>query len=163
MKPIFKTLIQIVSLLCMQSLWAHDFKAGDIAIDHPYATVSMSGSKNGAVYFKGIKNTGKDADQLMSVKSSIADKTEIHEMKMVGDVMKMRALNAIDIPAGSVVSVIKGNPNGYHVMLLGLKKPLKVGDKFPLWLSFKKAGEVEVEVWVQAPDTSVKTEEHKHH
>ena len=112
--------------------------------------------------FQELKNTGKEVDQLISVKSKIADKTEIHEMKMDGDVMKMRALSSIDIPAGSVVSVIKGNPNGYHVMLLGLKKPLKEGDKFPLWLRFKKAGEVEVEVLVKAPEAAVKHEEHKH-
>ena len=149
-------------LTCIQVANAHDFKVGSITVDHPYAAVSMAGSKNGAVYFKGFKNVGKEVDQLISVKSNIADKTEIHEMKMDGDVMKMRALSSIDIPAGSVVSVIKGNPNGYHVMLFGLKKPLKEGDKFPLWLRFKKAGEVEVEVLVKAPEAAVKHEEHKH-
>ena len=162
MKVLLKILTSFLFLTAVHSLWAHDFKAGDISIDHPYATVSMSGSKNGAVYFKSIKNSGKDADQLVAVKSQIADKTEIHEMKMDGDVMKMRALSAVDIPAGAVVSVMKGNPNGYHVMLLGLKKPLKEGDKFPLRLSFKKAGEVEVEVVVQAADPAGKHEEHKH-
>jgi copper(I)-binding protein len=60
------------------------------------------------------------------------------------------------------VSVAKGNPNGYHLMLLGLKKPLKDGDKFPVWLTFKKAGVVEVEVWVQPPTEVNKPEEHKH-
>lgn len=162
MKTNFIFVISSLLITATQSLWAHDFKAGDIAIDHPYATPSIAGGKNGAVYFKGIKNSGKDADQLVSVKSPIADKTEIHEMKMEGDVMKMRALSAVDIPAGAVLSVIKGNPNGYHVMLLGLKKPLKEGDKFPLRLTFKKAGELEVEVWVQEADNAVKHEEHKH-
>ena len=160
---------QIVTLVASMTfsfmsfnLYAHGFKAGEITIEHPYSNPSNAGSKNGAVYFKSIKNSGKDADQLVAVKSQIADKTEIHEMKMDGDVMKMRALSAVDIPAGSVVSVMKGNPNGYHVMLLGLKKPLKAGDKFPLRLSFKKAGEVEVEVVVQAADPAGKHEEHKH-
>ena len=162
MKVLFNLFISFLLLASVQTLRAQDFKAGNIVIDSPYATVSMHGSKNGAVYFKSIKNSGKDADQLVSVKSQIADKTEIHEMKMDGDVMKMRALNSVDIPAGSVVSVMKGNPNGYHVMLLGLKKPLKEGDKFPLRLSFKKAGEIEVEVVVQAADPAVKHEEHKH-
>jgi len=83
-------------------------------------------------------------------------------MKMEGDVMKMRPLSSIDIPAGSEVSFAKGNPIGYHVMLIGLKKPLKVGDKFSVWLTFKHAGEVEVEVWVQTPKDANKVEEHKH-
>ena len=78
-------------LTCIQVANAHDFKVGSITVDHPYAAVSMAGSKNGAVYFKELKNTGKEVDQLISVKSKIADKTEIHEMKMDGDVMKMRA------------------------------------------------------------------------
>ncbi len=162
MKVLFKILTSFLFMATVQTIWAQDFKAGTIVVERPHATVSMHGSKNGAVYFKSIKNSGKDADQLVAVKSQIADKTEIHEMKMDGDVMKMRALSAVDIPAGSVVSVMKGNPNGYHVMLLGLKKPLKAGDKFPLRLSFKKAGEVEVEVVVQAADPAGKHEEHKH-
>jgi copper(I)-binding protein len=162
MKVFFKLVTSFLFLASAQTIWAQDFKAGTIVVERPHATVSMHGSKNGAFFFKSIKNSGKDADQLVSVKSQIADKTEIHEMKMDGDVMKMRALSAIEIPAGSVISVIKGNPSGYHVMLLGLKKPLKEGDKFSLWLSFKKAGEVEVEVVVQAPEAAVKHEEHKH-
>ena len=162
MKNFFTSSIFLLLISVVQTAMAHDFKVGSITVEHPYAAVSMAGSKNGAVYFKGLKNAGNEIDQLISVKSKMAGKTEIHEMKMDGDVMKMRALSAIDIPAGSVVSVIKGNPSGYHVMLLGLKKPLKEGDKFPLWLSFKKAGEVEVEVWVQAAETDVKQEEHKH-
>jgi copper(I)-binding protein len=162
MNNFFTSSIFLLLISVVQTAMAHDFKVGSITVEHPYAAVSMAGSKNGAVYFKGLKNAGNEIDQLISVKSKMAGKTEIHEMKMDGDVMKMRALSAIDIPAGSVVSVIKGNPSGYHVMLLGLKKPLKEGDKFPLWLRFKKAGEVEVEVWVQAPESVVKHEEHKH-
>lgn len=144
------------------SAFAHGFQAGDLYIKHPYATPTAAASKNGAVYFKSINNSGKAADQLVSAKTTVADRIEIHEMKMDGDVMKMRPLSSIDIPAGAEVSVAKGNPNGYHLMLMGLKNPLKDGDKFTVWLSFKKAGEVEVEVWVQLPKDSSKSEEHKH-
>jgi len=141
---------------------AHGFQLGEIYIKHPYAAPSLAGSKNGAVFLKSIKNSGKDADQLISVRTQAADNAELHEMKMDGDVMKMRSVSNIDIPAGGEVSIAKGNPNGYHIMLTGLKKPLKEGDKFPVWLTFKKAGEVEVEVWVQSPADGNKTEEHKH-
>jgi len=144
---------------------AHDFQVGELLVKHPYAMPSPTGSKNGAAFLKQIKNSGKLADQLVSVRTQIANKAEIHEMKMDGDVMKMRAISGIDIPPGAEVSVAKGNANGYHLMLLGLKKPLKDGDKFSMWLTFKRAGEVKVEVGVQSPADAEKTEksqEHKH-
>jgi copper(I)-binding protein len=154
-------------IICLSSLLAlpaqaHGFAVGELLVRHPYAAPSLAGSQNGAVYFKGIKNAGKEADQLLSAKTQVADKVEIHEMTMSGDVMKMRPLSSIEIPAGGEVSVAKGNPNGYHLMLLGLKKPLKDGDRFPVWLTFKRAGEVKVEVYVQTPKAAAQTEEHKH-
>ena len=130
-----------------------------VKVEGAWARATVQGQKATGAF---MKLTADKALKLVSVSSPAAGLAEIHEMKMDGDVMKMRALNSVDIPAGSVVSVLKGNPNGYHVMLLGLKKPLKEGDKFPLRLSFKKAGEVEVEVVVQAADPAVKHEEHKH-
>jgi len=144
------------------SAQAHGFAVGELFVRHPYATPSLAGSQNGAVYFKGIKNAGKEADQLLSAKTQMADKVEIHEMTMDGDIMKMRPLSSIEIPAGGEVSVAKGNPNGYHLMLLGLKQTLKDGDRFPVWLTFKQAGEVKVEVYVQTPKASAQAEEHKH-
>ena len=150
------------SCLLSLSAQAHGFAVGELFVRHPYATPSLAGSQNGAVYFKGIKNAGKEADQLLSAKTQVADKVEIHEITMDGDVMKMRPLSSIEIPAGGEVSVAKGNPNGYHLMLLDLKQPLKDGDRFPVWLTFKQAGEVKVEVYVQTPKTSAQVEEHKH-
>ena len=161
--PLFARLF----LFCLGSIMAitanaHGFELGDLFVRHPYATPSLVGSQNGAVYFKGIKNAGKEADQLLSAKTQVADKVEIHEMTMDGDVMKMRPLSSIEIPAGGEVSVAKGNPNGYHLMLLGLKQALKDGDRFPVWLTFKRSGEVKVEVYVQTPKAPAQSEQHKH-
>ena len=161
--PLFARLL----LFCLGSIMAitanaHGFELGDLFVRHPYATPSLAGSQNGAVYFKGIKNAGKEADQLLSAKTQVAEKVEIHEMTMDGDIMKMRPLSSIDIPAGGEVSIAKGNPNGYHLMLLGLKKPLQEGDSFPVWLTFKQAGEVKVDVRVQVPKASSQPQEHKH-
>jgi len=144
------------------SAQAHGFAVGELFVRHPYATPSLAGSQNGAVYFKGIKNAGKEADQLLSAKTQMADKVEIHEMTMDGDIMKMRPLSSIEIPPGGEVSVAKGNPNGYHLMLLGLKQPLKDGDRFPVWLTFKRSGEVKVEVYVQTPKAPAQSEQHQH-
>ena len=113
--------------------------------------------------FLTIDNPGPTPDRLLSASTDRAARVEIHEMKMDGDVMKMRAISGIDIPPGAEVSVAKGNAKGFHLMLLGLKKPLKDGDKFAMWLTFKRAGEVEVEVWVQSPADADKPEQSQEH
>ena len=82
--------------------------------------------------------------------SASADKVEIHEMKMDGNVMRMKAVLQLEVPAGKPVEL---GPGGYHVMLLGLKKPLAKGDKVVLKLHFegrdKKAQVVEVQAAVR--------------
>ena len=160
-KILFCSVTMAFAALTFDAL-AHGFQIGDLYVKHPYSVPSITGAKNGVAYFKGIKNSGANADQLIAVKTQVAERAELHVMKMEGDVMKMRPLSSIDIPAESEVSFAKGNPNGYHVMLMGLKKPLNDGDKFLVRLTFKHAGEVEVEVWVQTPKDANKAEEHKH-
>jgi copper(I)-binding protein len=83
--------------------------------------------------------------------SSPAGMTEMHEMAMDGTVMRMRQVNAIDLPAGKPVEL---KPGGLHLMLMGLKAPLKKGDQVPLTLRFEKAGEVKVELKVEAATPS---------
>jgi copper(I)-binding protein len=84
---------------------------------------------------------------------------------MEGDVMKMRALERLEIKAGEKVEMKSGQ--GYHIMLIGLKKPLKAGDSFPMQLSFRKAGKVQLTVTVMeavAPQKSGQHEQmHEHH
>jgi len=79
-------------------------------------------------------------------------------MKMEGDVMRMRQVDAIEVPVGQTVEL---KPGGYHLMFIGLKAPLKVGERFPMTLKFEKAGEVKVEVVVQAPGAAAEPQ-HKH-
>ena len=130
---------------------AHDFKAGDLRIDHPYATPSRPGVQTGAVYFRGIRNTGAQADRLLSASTPVAGRVHIHRMRMQGDVMQMRALPALDIPGHTTVPMRHNTPDGYHLMLFDLKAPLKDGDRFPVTLTFERAGTREVKVWVQTP------------
>lgn len=130
---------------------AHGVKAGDLAIDHPYATPSRPGMTTGAVYFRAIKNNGTEPDRLLSAHTPAAATVELHRMEMDGDVMRMRAVPAIELPAKTEVRLRHGTPNGHHLMLLGLKAPLKDGDRFPVTLTFRRAGEREVMVWVQTP------------
>jgi copper(I)-binding protein len=144
------------------SALAHGFKAGDLAIDHPYATPTRPGMNTGAVYFRAIKNNGTEPDRLLLARTPAAATVELHRMEMDGDVMRMRAVPAVELPAKTEVRLRHGTPNGHHLMLLGLKAPLKDGDRFPVTLTFQRAGEREVMVWVQTPRSSKKEAEHAH-
>jgi periplasmic copper chaperone A len=74
--------------------------------------------------------------KLVSATSPVAATVEIHEMKMVGNVMKMGAVPGLELPAGQTVEL---KPGGYHVMMMGLKQPLKGGDSVPLTLTVQGA------------------------
>jgi copper(I)-binding protein len=128
---------------------AHDFKAGALVIDHPYATPTPAGARTGAVYFRALKNTGREADRLLGASTPAAASVEIHRSTMDGDVMRMRQLDALALPAGAELKLRHGGE--LHLMLIELKAPLKEGDRFALRLRFERAGEREVTVWVQQP------------
>ncbi|MET4575073.1 copper chaperone PCu(A)C [Ottowia thiooxydans] len=128
---------------------AHDFRAGDVVIDHPYATPSLPGVKNGAAYFRAIRNAGGAADRLLGARTDVAARVELHSMRTENDVMRMREVQGIELPAGKSVQLRHGQKQ--HLMLVDLKKPLVVGDRFDLTLVFEKAGEKTVKVWVQQP------------
>lgn len=83
--------------------------------------------------------SGSDA-ALVGASSPVAGKVEVHEMKMVGETMKMGPIPRLALPAGKAVEL---KPGGYHVMLLDLKQPMKAGDKVPLTLEIETAGKRE--------------------
>lgn len=144
-----------------QGAHALGYQIGDLSIEHPYANATPAGSKNGAAYFKSIKNNGKQPDRLVSVKSSVSASTELHTMKMDGNIMRMREVTSIELPASGNTLFGQGTDNGYHVMLMGLKDPLKEGDSFKLNLKFERAGDIEVVVHVEKAKGS--SDAHKHH
>lgn len=127
---------------------AHEYKAGAVRIDHPWARPTQPGQKNGAAYLKSVTNGGKEADRLLRASTPVADRVELHTMSMEGNVMRMREVADIPVPAGQT---IKLEPGGLHLMLMGLKQPLKLGDTFPVTLEFERGGRTEVKVWVQQP------------
>lgn len=160
----------LIAALCtaLVALWlplpalAHGMKAGDLTIDHPYATPTRPGLTTGAVYVRAIKNNGAEPDRLLSARTPAAASVELHRMDMDGDVMRMRAVPAVDLAAKTEVRLRHGTANGYHLMLLGLTAPLTDGDRFPVTLTFQRAGEREVMVWVQTPRRPGKADGHQH-
>lgn len=95
-----------------------------------------------------MKLTAKDGARLVGGASPAAGVTEVHEMKMEGDVMKMRAIPGLELPAGKTVEL---KPGGYHVMLMDLKQPLTKDSTVPLTLVFRDAKGVESKVELKVP------------
>lgn len=137
---------------------AHGTRAGDLVIDHPYAVPSPVGSTTGAMYFRALKNHGEQADRLLGARTAVAESVEIHRSTLDGNVMRMRAVDALPLPAKSTVKPMHGGE--WHLMLLNLKAPLKDGDRFTATLRFERAGEKDVSVWVQQPRASAANHEH---
>ncbi|MGE5338917.1 MAG: copper chaperone PCu(A)C [Gemmatimonadota bacterium] len=98
--------------------------------------------------------TSKDGARVIGVATPVAGVAEIHEMKLEGGVMRMRAIDALDLPAGKPVEL---KPGGYHVMLLDLNRALKPGERIPLSLRVETRDRrlvtvpIEVEVGTRPP------------
>jgi periplasmic copper chaperone A len=115
---------------------------GSVAVVQPWARATPGMSQTGAVY---LTLRSAHADRLVGAATPVAQSAELHEMEMAGMVMKMRPLAGVTIPAGRPVVF---SPGGKHIMLMGLKAPLRPGETFPLTLTFAKAGQETVTVTV---------------
>ena len=124
---------------------------GDLTLSNPYSRASLPKSPV-AGGFLTITNAGGD-DRLVSISAdAISAHGEIHDMEMVGDVMKMRELpEGLPIPAGATVELM---PGAKHLMFMELKQPLVAGDQIKVKLVFEKAGEVELPMNVVARDAA---------
>jgi copper(I)-binding protein len=129
---------------------AHGADVGDIAIGHPFATPSIPGSSNGAAYLASIENKGAVADRLVRASTPAAARVELHTMAVDAQgVMRMREIDGIALAPKAKVQMKPGA--GLHMMLIGLKEPLKEDASFPMTLEFERAGKVEVKVIVGQP------------
>lgn len=110
--------------------------------------------------FMTLHNMEGDEDRLVAASSPIADRVEVHNSVMKDGVMSMMHVEELLIPAGETVTL---KPGGYHVMLMGLKKPLAKGTDFPVTLKFARAGEITVTVKVKdAGAMDMHNKKHKH-
>ncbi len=107
-------------------------------------------SENGAVYLT-LKNYGDAPDQLVGASSPVAAQVEIHGHTMEGGLMTMRRVNSLPLNPGEYVKL---EPGGIHLMLIGLKRPVKEGDQIALTLQFEKASTLEVTVTVEPLGTT---------
>jgi copper(I)-binding protein len=135
-----------------------------VTVKDPWVRATVSQQKATGAF---MQITSAQDAQLVSASSPVAGVVEVHEMTMEKDVMKMRAVKALDLPAGKSVEL---KPGGYHVMLMDLKQQMKEGDTVPVTLVVegkdKKRTTIEVKAAVKALTTQAKPADphsaHKH-
>jgi copper(I)-binding protein len=152
----------LVLIATLASLAYAQTPSANVEVKDAWVRSTVPGQKGTGAF---MKITAKDGAKLVGVSSPVAGVGEVHEMKMEGDVMKMRALPLLDLPAGKAVEL---KPGGYHVMLMDLKQALVKDSKVPLTLVFKDAKGAESKMELSLPVSNVapaapgKASDHKH-
>ena len=118
---------------------------GPLRIVNPWTRAAGQGMQGGG--FLVIRNTGTTPDRLVSGTTPVAGRLELHTHIRDGDVMRMRPVADIPVPANGEVTL---QPGGLHLMLIGLTRPMNDGQTIPVTLRFEQAGEVTVQLAVQA-------------
>jgi periplasmic copper chaperone A len=112
----------------------------------------FSAGANSAVYMR-LTDLGINPDELVSASSPFAQKVELHVFAIQNKIYGMQPVDAIKVSPGAAATVLR--PGGAHVMLEGLKQPLRAGESIPLSLTFKNAGKAQIEVRVESPQAAM--------
>ena len=140
--------LSIASSLTLVSMTALA-QAAAVKVEGAWARATVQGQKGTGAF---MSLTSKEGTTLVGVSTPIAGVAEVHEMKMDGDIMKMRAMPVLDLPAGKKVDL---KPGGFHVMLMDLKAPLALGSSVPVTLLFKDAKGVQSKLELTLPVSAV--------
>jgi copper(I)-binding protein len=134
-----------VALGLLFGLMASIAVAADVKVSDPVVRAVPKVSTNSAAFLT-LTNEGKKDVKLVSVDSDIAERVELHGHKKEGDMMRMFKVDDIDVPAGKTVKLQSG---GYHIMVMGLKKPVTAGGEVDLTLHFSDGDAVDVKAPVK--------------
>jgi len=133
--------------LSATAAYARDYKVGSVVIADPWSRATPKGAKVAAGYMK-ITNNGATPDRLIGGSADVAPKLEVHDMTMDRGVMMMRPVKGgLEIKPGETVEL---KPDSYHLMFLGLQRPLAKGEDVKATLEFEKAGKGDVTFEVRA-------------
>lgn len=136
--------LAVAPLLAGTQTAAHEFhRLGDIVIEQPWSRATPV--KVGGAYMT-LRNNGNAPDTLIRIASPVAERAEIHETKIEGGMAMMRPVGGLELKRRSSVQL---KPGGLHVMLIGLRRPLKEGERIALALTFERAGTIEIEARVE--------------
>lgn len=145
MRPLHAIAIILGLLTPLAPAAADTIRAGDMVIEGQWARATPPTARNGAAYLV-LRNEGTEPDRLVAATTAASERVELHTHIREGDIIRMREVDAIDLPAGETVTL---EPGGLHVMLLGLRAPLVDGEQFTLALELERAGTIEIEVPVK--------------
>jgi copper(I)-binding protein len=140
-----------VAAMMLMSLTAHAQRNADVEVKSAWARPTVAGQMGTGAF---MQLTSRDGARLLGASSDVAGVVEIHEMAMEGNVMRMRPIRLLELPAGGTVEL---KPGGHHMMLMDLKRPLAVGEKIKVELRLETRDKklvtqpIEVEVRPRAP------------
>ncbi len=143
-KAVLFTCVAVFSLIST-TIIAHEFKTGNLLIDHPTVRLTIPGRPGAG--FMMVHNMGDTPDRIISASSPAAKRIEIHTHTMTDGIMRMRPVKGVDIPAKSQVPFQSG---GFHLMVFGLKADVKAGSEIPITVVFEKAGALKISANVNA-------------
>lgn len=163
MKTYLPFLLASTALMALQTAAFAAQGAMPPKVEGAWARSSVPGQSGTGAF---MRITAAQPMQLIGVATPVAGTAEVHEMKMEGDIMRMRAVDKLDLPAGRTIEL---KPGGFHIMLMELKQPLAAGNAIPLTLRFRDASgaehrlELKVPVAARAPGAAAApTDGHKH-
>jgi copper(I)-binding protein len=137
------SVLTLLSSVVLSSAWAQ--APAPVVVEGAWARASVAGQSGTGAF---MRLTAREPLALVGVRSPVAGVAEIHEMKMDGDVMRMRAIPQLPLPSGQAVEL---RPGGYHLMLMNLKAPLSAGSQVPVTLVLRDAQGTERRIDMQVP------------
>ena len=138
----------MAALFVAAPVFAHEITVGDLQIIHPHIPQPAATAK-AAGGFMAITNNGTEIERLIGVETGIAAKSSVHESKVdANGIGTMTHVDAIEIAPGETINLEHG---GYHVMFMGLARPLTEGERHKAVLIFERAGRVEIEFEIDPP------------
>lgn len=155
----YRIALALVATLAVPA-FAQDTRKGSITAADAWSRATAPRASVGAGYVT-IRNSGTQPDRLISATSPRAARVEIHTMSLDNGIMRMRQLsNGLEVPAGGEALLA---PGGNHIMLIGLKAPLKEGERVPATLRFARAGTIKVHFKVAAAGAPGPGADHRGH
>ena len=134
----------IATIAAMTAVTAASAATADLRVLAAHAPATPAAATSAAAYVT-VHNVGATSDQLLRVSTPLAAQVQMHRSQLDGGVMRMRPVASLEVPIGGSIEMSTG---GTHLMLIGLKRPLKAGEQFPLRLEFARAGVLEAMVKV---------------
>src|SRR5260370_34104554 len=140
---IYRRVLPFLSLVLLGSAtaFAHEYRVGPIEVDNPWTRATPATAAAGGG-FLAITNKGTTRDRLIIMRSPTADRVQLHQMTMEGNIMRMRELDeGLEIPPGTTLTLAPGR---YHLLFMGLNAPVAQGMRMPLGLVVEHADRIHV-------------------